>query len=361
VGHLDAAAGITGLIKTALSLDRQVIPPSLNFDAPNPEIDFANSPFYVNNKLQEWKNNGKPRRAAVSSFGFGGTNAHVILEESPVGAHGVRPNNEKQGRKDNLLVISAKTSSALDTATKNLIDYLKQNPETNLADIAYTLQIGRRVFSHRRIVVVKDIEDAIKALESPDRILIQHQEAKNRSVAFMFTGQGSQYVNMGRELYQTEPVFQQECDRCFELLQSRSGLDLKAYLYPTEADTEEVAQQLQQTAIAQPAIFVIEYALAQLWMSWGIKPVAAIGHSIGEYVAATIAGVFSLEDALDLVTVRGNLMQQLPYGSMLAIPLSEGEIKPLLTENLSLAVINGKSNCVVSGTNEAIATFSNRF
>jgi acyl transferase domain-containing protein len=166
---------------------------------------------------------------------------------------------------------------------------------------------------------------------------------------------------MGRELYQTEPVFQQECDRCFELLQSRSGLDLKAYLYPTEADTEEVAQQLQQTAIAQPAIFVIEYALAQLWMSWGIKPVAAIGHSIGEYVAATIAGVFSLEDALDLVTVRGNLMQQLPYGSMLAIPLSEGEIKPLLTENLSLAVINGKSNCVVSGTNEAIATFSNRF
>lgn len=358
VGHLDAAAGITGLIKTALALDRQVIPPSLNFDAPNPEIDFKNSPFYVNTELQEWKSNGKPRRAAVSSFGFGGTNAHVILEESPVGEMG-RWGDGEMGRKYHLLVLSAKISSALESATRNLIDYLKQHPETNLANAAYTLQVGRRVFNHRRMVVVENVEDAIASLESPERILTQCQEAKNRPVAFMFTGQGSQYVNMARELYQTELVFQQECDRCFELLQSQSGLDLRSYLYP-QADTETEAQQLQQTAIAQPAIFVIEYALAQLWMSWGIKPVAAIGHSIGEYVAATIAGVFSLEDALTLVTTRGKLMQQLPSGSMLAIPLSEAEIQPLLTANLSLAVINGKSNCVVSGTNNAIAALQER-
>ncbi|WP_036486317.1 type I polyketide synthase [Myxosarcina sp. GI1] len=357
VGHLDAAAGITGLIKTALALDRQVIPPSLNFDAPNPEIDFKNSPFYVNTELKKWQTNGKLRRAAVSSFGFGGTNAHVILEEAPLKSQKSKVRSQKKFWQ--LLILSAKTSLALETATSNLIDYLEQHPKTNLADIAYTLQVGRRMFSHRRLVVTENVEDAVKALRSPERILTQHQEAKNRLVVFMFTGQGSQYVNMARELYETEPVFRQQCDRCFALLQSQSGLDLKAYLYP-QADTEQAAQQLQQTAIAQPAIFVIEYALAKLWISWGIKPVAAIGHSIGEYVAATIAGVFSLEDALTLVTVRGQLMQQLPSGSMLAIPLSEVEIQPLLNENIFLAVINGKSNCVVSGTNEAIAALQDR-
>ncbi len=221
--------------------------------------------------------------------------------------------------------------------------------------MAYTLQVGRRVFNHRRLVVAKDIEDTIAALDSPERVLTQDRETKNRPVVFMFTGQGSQYVNMARELYEAESVFQQECDRCCELLQPYLGLDLRSLLYP-KADLEQAAQQLQQTAIAQPAIFVIEYALAKLWMSWGIKPVAAIGHSIGEYVAATIAGVFSLEDALALVTARGQLMQQLPSGSMLAIPLSSAEIQPLLNENLSLAVINGISNCVVSGANEAITT-----
>ncbi|NJR45578.1 MAG: SDR family NAD(P)-dependent oxidoreductase [Hyellaceae cyanobacterium CSU_1_1] len=355
VGHLDAAAGITGLIKTVLALDRQLLPPSLNFDAPNPEIDFDNSPFYVNNKLTEWKSNGKPRRAAVSSFGFGGTNAHVILEEAPVGAHGMRPASKTQEIKHHLLVISAKTSSALETATNNLVNYLKQHPEVNLDDVAYTLQVGRRVFNHRRIVVVENVEDAITALESP-QILTQCQETKDRPVVFMFTGQGSQYVNMARELYETEEIFRQECDRCFELLKPDLELDLRSHLYPTVADTEQAAQQLQQTGITQLAIFVIEYALAKLWMSWGVKPAAMIGHSIGEYVAACLAGVFSLEDALALVTARGQLMQQLPSGSMLAVPLSSAEILPLLGENLSLAVVNGISNCVVSGTTEAIAT-----
>jgi acyl transferase domain-containing protein/aryl carrier-like protein len=359
VGHLDAAAGITGLIKAVLALDRQLLPPSLNFDAPNPEIDFENSPFYVNTELSEWKANGSPRRAGVSSFGFGGTNAHVILAEAPVGEQGSRGAGE-QGRKYNLLVLSAKTTSALDAATTNLVNYLKQQPEINLADVAYTLQVGRRVFNHRRMVIVEDIEDAIEALESSQRVLTQFQESKNPPVVFMFTGQGSQYVNMARELYQTERLFRQECDRCCELLQPHLGLDLRSYLYPTEADTEQAAQQLQQTAITQPALFVIEYALAKLWMSWGINPVAAIGHSIGEYVAACIAGVFSLEDALAVVTARGQLMQQLPSGSMLAIPLSEAEVQPLLDQNLSLAVINGTSDCVVSGTTDAIEALQDR-
>ena len=366
VGHLDAAAGITGLIKAVLALDRQLLPPSLNFDTPNPQIDFENSPFYVNTKLSEWKTNGSPRRAGVSSFGFGGTNAHLILEEAPVKEQRSKEAGE-QGRKYNLLVLSAKTTSALETATTNLVNYLKQQPEIDLADVAYTLQVGRRVFDRRRMVVVEDIEDAlaqlsegIAALESPQRVLTQVQETKNRPVVFMFTGQGSQYVNMARELYQTEQVFRQECDRTCELLQPHLGLDLRSYLYPTAADTERAAQQLQQTAITQPALFVIEYALAKLWMSWGVKPVAAIGHSIGEYVAACIAGVFSLEDALALVTARGQLMQQLPVGSMLAIGLPSADVQPLLGQNLSLAAINGTSDCVVSGTTEAIAVLQDR-
>ena len=356
VGHLDAAAGITGLIKTVLALDRQLLPPSLNFDAPNPEINFENSPFYVNTKLTEWKSNGKPRRAAVSSFGFGGTNAHVILEEAPIGEMG-RWGDEEMGRKYNLLVISAKTSSALETATTNLVNHLKQHPEINLADTAYTLQVGRRVFNHRRMVIVEDIDDAIKALESPQRIVTQCQEAKERPVVFMFTGQGSQYVNMARELYETEPIFRQECDRCFQILQPYLELDLQEIIYPSSASSASLINETQYT---QPAIFVIEYALAQLWMSWGVKPVATIGHSIGEYVAACLAGVFSVEDGLALVAARGKLMQKLPSGSMLAIPLSEGEIIPLLAENLSLAVINGTSNCVVSGTTDEIATLQDR-
>lgn len=322
VGHLDAAAGITGLIKTVLALDRQLLPPSLHFDAPSPEINFENSPFYVNTELSEWKTNGNPRRAGVSSFGFGGTNAHVILEEAPLVVQECR-SAEMQGRY-NLLVFSAKTSSALDAATTNLVVHLKQHPEINLADVAYTLQVGRQVFAHRRMVIVEDIEDAIKALESP-QILTQCEE-KNRPVVFMFTGQGSQYVNMAQELYQNR-VFRQECDRCCELLQPQLGLDLRSYLYPTEADAEQAAQQLQQTAMAQPALFVIEYALAKLWMSWGINPVAAIGHSIGEYVAACIAGVFSLEDALALVTARGQLMQQLPFHTSHALEPFQARVK----------------------------------
>jgi len=373
IGHLDAAAGIAGLIKTMMALHHKSLPPSLNFETPNPEIDFENSPFYVNRQLAAWKTNGIPRRAGVSSFGFGGTNAHVILEEAPAG-YGQKyrgaaetalggfadlnqvSKTEKQGRSCQLLVLSAKTDSALEKATTNLVNHLKQHPELNFADVAYTLQVGRRAFEHRRIVVAQDLEDAVKALESaaPQRVFNQFQASSDRPVVFMFTGQGAQYANMAQELYKREPTFQQECDRCFDLLKPQLKLDLRSYLFPTESEVETATQQLQQTAIAQPALFIIEYALAKLWMSWGVHPVAAVGHSIGEYVAACLAGVFSLEDALKLVATRGRLMQQLPSGKMLSVGLAATEVQSWLNENLSLAASNAPNLSVVSGSTAAV-------
>ena len=355
VGHLDAAAGIASLIKTVLALDHKLLPPTLNFETPNPQIDFENSSFYVNTELSAWEANGGPRRAGVSSFGFGGTNAHVILEEAPV----LKVSGSSRAKQ--LILLSAKTSSALEALTTNLAEYLKQHPELSLADVAYTLQVGRQAFNHRRVLLAEDIKDVLKILETdPQRVFTRFEESSDRSVVFMFTGQGAQYVNMAQEIYQSEPVFRQVCDRCCELLQPQLGLDLRQLLYPVEAEAENAAQQLQQTAITQSALFVNEYALAQLWMSWGVHPVAMIGHSIGEYVAACLAGVFSLEEALALVAARGQLMQQLPPGSMLAVPLSEKEVQPLLGETLSLATINGVSSCVISGATEAIEALQNQ-
>ncbi|MBD2690472.1 type I polyketide synthase [Anabaena catenula] len=356
IGHLDAAAGVTGLIKTALALQHKLIPPSLNFEQPNPEIDFVNSPFYVNTKLTEWNATSTPRRAGVSSLGIGGTNAHVILEEAPSlreqGSRGAR----EQERNYQLLVLSAKTDSALETATKNLVQHLKQNPELNLTDVAYTLQVGRSVFNYRRFVVCQNIEEAINVLENPDhqQVLTHFEEPIQRSITFMFPGQGAQYVEMGKELYQTKSTFREQVDNCCLLLEPYLGLNLRAVIYPQESEKQAATEQLKQTSLAQPALFVIEYALAQLWISWGISPQAMIGHSIGEYVAACLAGVMSLEDALALVAVRGKLMQQMSTGAMLSVSASANEIKNLLPENLALAASNAPSLCVVSGSYEAI-------
>lgn len=357
IGHLDAAAGITGLLKTVLALKHQLIPPSLNFEQPNPQIDFANSPFYVNTKLAEWTGY-TPRRAGVSSLGIGGTNAHVILEEAP------KIPESGTSRPWQLLVLSAKTQSALEAATQNLAQHLKQHSYLNLADVAHTLQVGRREFNHRRVLVCQDIEDAINQLQTGDgqRILTQFQEPSDRSIVFMFPGQGAQYADMGRELYQTEPVFQEQVDHCSHLLELHLGLDLRSLIYPSQSEAAAAAEQLNQTQFAQPALFVIEYALAQLWISWGIVPQAAIGHSIGEYVAACLADVMSLADALALVAVRGRLMQQLPRGAMLSVPLAEAEVRDLiekvegktLTSRLSLAAVNAPTSCVVSGTDDAV-------
>ncbi len=350
IGHLDRASGVTSLIKTILALKHKEIPPSLHFEKPNPNIDFENSPFYVNSKLSEWKSDGSPRRAGVSSFGVGGTNAHVIVQEAPV----LEPSNAS--RSHQLLVLSAKTSSALETATKNLITYFKQHPELKLPDAAYTLQVGRKAFSHRRIIVCQNVNDAVSALEATDprQMLTVYQERRNPPVVFMFSGQGAQYVNMGLELYRTESQFQKQIDRCSEILKPHLGMDLRDILYPAKQNVEEAAHKLKQTLITQPALFTIEYALAKLWMSWEVHPKAFVGHSIGEYVAACLAGVFSLEDALSLVATRGRFMQELPGGSMLAVFLSDKEIQPFLGKNLSLAAINGPSICSVSGEKEAI-------
>jgi acyl transferase domain-containing protein len=343
IGHLDAAAGIAGLIKTILALHHQQIPPSLNFETPNPQINFAESPFYVNTQLREWKTNGNPRRAGVSSFGFGGTNAHIILEEAPV-----LPKQTTQGYQ--LLTLSAKTATALTQATRNLRDRLCQAPDLNLADVAYTLQIGRRSFDYRRMIVAQSVEEAIQALDDPQRMVTGYTQG-DRAIVFMFPGQGSQYINMARELYNSEPLFQAECDRQFTIL-AQHNIDLRRVIYPPAEEAQTT--QLTQTSLTQPALFVIEYALAKLWMSWGVQPRAMIGHSIGEYVAACLAGVFSLEDALRLVTVRGQLMQQQPPGAMLAVHLSAADVQPFLHASLSLAASNSPHLCVVSGTIEAI-------
>ncbi|MEH2349574.1 MAG: SDR family oxidoreductase [Nostoc sp.] len=348
IGHLDEAAGIAGLIKTVFALKNKQIPPSLNFEEPNPQIDFTNSPFYVNNTLSEWKTNGIPRRAGVSSFGFGGTNAHVILEEAPE----AKPSSSS--RTWQLLLLSAKTSTALETATENLADYFQKHPDLNLADVAHTLQQGRWTFNHRRMVVCQDQEDALIALQDSQRAFTQYQEPCNRSVVFMFSGQGTQYVNMGRELYESETVFREQVDYCCELLKPLLDVDLRTILYPSEEQVLTATQKLQQTAITQPALFVIEYAVAKLWMAWGVQPESMIGHSIGEYVAATIAGVFSVEDGLAIAVTRGKLMQQMPSGAMLSVQLPEQELQQLLEKEISLAASNTPSSCVVSGSEEAI-------
>jgi acyl transferase domain-containing protein/acyl carrier protein len=359
IGHLDTAAGIASLIKTVLAFKHQQIPPSLHFEQPNPQIDFPNSPFYVNTSLADWHRNGTPRRAGVSSFGIGGTNAHVVLEEAPAIEH------SSSARPWQLLLLSAKTQSALETATTNLVTHLKQQPELPLADVAHTLQTGRKAFEHRRMVVCQTIDEAIAHLDKCDpQHVITHELSKpdsgDRPVTFLFPGQGTQYVGMGQELYEAEPVFRSSLDECCDRLKDKLNLDLRSLLYPASEHQETAAQQLKQTAIAQPALFVVEYALAQLWMSWGIQPQALLGHSIGEYVAACLAGVFSLEDALSLVVVRGRLMQQQPTGAMLSVPLSASEIEPWLNLDLALAASNAPALCVVSGSHAAIADLRDR-
>lgn len=351
IGHSGSAAGVASLIKTALALKHKMLPASLHFTKPNPKIDFSDSPFFVNSKLTEWKAGSTPRRAGVSSFGFGGTNAHAVLEEAPA------PQPSGSSREWQLLLFSAKTASALDAATANFLAHLKANPGLNLADAAFTLQTGRRIFPHRRMLVCRDVDDAIEALGAGDskRVITHHAETKEGPVVFMFPGQGAQYVNMGADLYRTEPVFQAEVDQCAEILIAPLGLDLHQVLFPAAEKAKSAEGLLVEARIAQPALFVVEYALAKLWMSWGIKPQAMIGHSVGEYAAGCLAGVFTLEEALGLVAGRARLVQAQPGGAMLAVRLGEKEVTPLLSESLSIAAINSPSLCVISGPEEAMA------
>jgi acyl transferase domain-containing protein len=352
IGHTDTVAGVAGLIKTVLSLKHKAIPPSLHYEQPNPGIDFVNSPFYVNNTFRQVKTNGIPFRAAVSAFGIGGTNAHAILEEAPCTERDMR------SRPHQLISLSAKTASALDAMTTNLAEHLKRHPALNLADVAYTLHVGRREFNYRRTLVCGDLENSAAALEGldPKRVFTSFRGPAAKDVVFMFPGQGAQYAGMGRNLYEHELCFREVVDQCAELLKPHLGLDLRDIIYPEPDRMEGAGARIQETYLTQPALFVVEYALAQQFRHWGVRPKALIGHSLGEYVAATIAGVFSLEDALKLIAARGRLMHELPPGAMLAVPLSEQQVQPYLSPEISLAAINGPSQCVLSGSPQAIET-----
>lgn len=352
IGHLDNAAGIAGLIKTVVALEHRMIPPSINYEKANEKINFGNSPFYVQDTLAGWKNREFPLRAGVSSFGMGGTNAHVVLEEPP------QREASERSRRYQLLSFSAQTKKSLEEQTKRLAEYLTHNNNVNLADVAYTLLNGRKNLKYRRALVVSDIEEAKQEFFNQNSAKVQTNlcDGGSKQIIFMFPGQGAQYVNMGLDLYKEEKRFRDEVNLCCEILEEISGVDWKEVLYPKDLDVR-MRDDINQTSNTQPAIFIFEYSLAKTLMEWGIYPDGMIGHSIGEYVAACLAGVFSLKQALQLVYERATLMQQLPKGSMISVMASENEILPLMNQDVSIAAVNSPISCVISGSDEAIYTF----
>ncbi len=357
IGHLDTAAGVAGIIKASLSLENKKIPPSLNYEAPNPTIDFARSPFYVNDKLKDWKAGEEPRRAAVNSLGVGGTNAFLILEEAPEQA-----DSSDYGRSNHMLTFSAKSRKSLDAYGEKLASFLKDKPDTHMADLAYTLFEGREDFEHRRVLAVKDSAEAIAVLEANDqrRVFTHSADGEDKSVVFMFPGGGAQYADMGLGLYQSESVFKKHMDEGFAILKTQTDLDYKQFLFVADQDLEAVKKELQKPSVQLPLIFMVEYALAKLWMSMGVEPSALIGHSMGENTAACLAGVFSFEDALGLVLLRGQLMDDVPEGGMLSVQLPADELEKHLHDKLAMAAINSPMLSVASGTKKDLAELSEK-
>ncbi len=376
IGHLDAAAGIAGIIKTVLALNNRMIPASLNYKEPNPEIDFLNSPFYVNSHLSEWKSNER-RIAGVMSTGMGGTNAHIIIQEAPVSSERAQPYSPA------LILLSAKDELALEAKTRQLLDYLLENDNVKIKDTAYTLQAGRKEFDYRKFFVAGDKNRAIEILKQKDSKKIffgKIRRSSKRPIIFLFPGVGDQYVGMGYNLYQEVKVFRDEVDKCAEILKSCLGCNIKDILYPddyeigTPSESSSIdlkkmlkgygagnddykRKKLNQTLYAQPILFTIEYALAKLWMHLGIVPDAIAGHSMGEYVAACLSGVLSLEDALKIISERAKLVKELPMGGMLAVTLPEKELLPLLDEKLSISLMNSPDLCVIAGSEESVNEF----
>lgn len=358
IGHLDAAAGIAGVIKTAMALKQKQIPATLHYQKPNPQIDFEKSPFYVNATLSEWDHADGPLLAGVSSLGIGGTNAHVILGEPPNLSN--LSNDSYVAQQTVVLPLSARSPKAVSGYAASLASWLKRYPDSNLLDVANTLLNGRKQFASRFAVACRDHDSAIAALAKVSESAISSAtDYVGADLVFMFPGQGSQYPQMGRDLYERETVFRNTIDHCAQILETYIDFDIRTILYP-ETDTPEFAEKLKNTYVAQPAIFMVEYALAQLLLSWGIRPNALIGHSVGEYAAACVAGVFSVEDALMIVANRGRLMQQLPSGSMLAVALPEAQVAKYLVDGTSVAAINDAKNCVISGPDDAIEFVVNK-
>ncbi len=355
IGHLDAAAGIAGFIKTVLAIRNQEIPPSLNFSAPNPKINFQQSPFFVNTQLRSWKRKSGPLRAGVSAFGIGGTNAHVVLEQPSLST------SANSNRPWRLILLSAKSNSALEKMTANLGTHLRAFPESSFDDVAYTLQVGRHRFEHRQALVCSDREDAIGVLTMPrpHRLLKAVETITDPPIVFLFPGQGAQRSKMGHELYQSEALYREKVDYCATFLKPRLGFDLREVLY-ADQKMQDGTEHINQTLVAQPALFVTEYALACLWMKWGVSPKAMIGHSLGEYVAACLSGVFSLDDALELIAARAQLMQSVCAGAMIAVSIKETDIREILDETCSIAAVNADDRCVVSGPIASIEALEQR-
>jgi amino acid adenylation domain-containing protein len=356
-GHATTAAGIAGVLKVMLALRHQRIPPTLHFQSPNPRIDFASSPFFVNNRLIEWKPKNGPRRAGVSSFGFCGTNAHVVLEEAPLAPTSAAPSRPAQ-----LILLSARSAPALDDLAQRWSKSLANASPSELADAAYTSHVGRKRFQFRRYVVVESTEalgDKLVQKAGARSETLKSDEAKPK-VAFMFPGQGSQYIHMGSRLYQGETCFREAVDRCVVGLVPHLGCDLRDFLFPSQRDSERASESLNNTFYTQPAIFTISYAIALQMQHWGIGPSAFVGHSIGEFVAATLAGIMGLDDALRLVATRGRLMQKLPAGSMLTVRLPVETIIEQLPVGMDVAAINGPQLTVVAGPSPLVNGFADK-
>ncbi|HKK93230.1 MAG TPA: amino acid adenylation domain-containing protein, partial [Longimicrobiales bacterium] len=348
-GHLDSAAGVAGFIKAVLSLHHRTLVPTLHFSTPSPKIDWESTPFYVNAETRPWDTDRLPRRAGVSAFGIGGTNAHVILEEAPPRS----PTPERIG--PHLLPISARTSEALDAARRNLAEHLREHDDLALGDVAGTLQAGRSEFRHRLALVASDPNDARTGLESGDPMRLIRGDAGPGvdGCVFLFPGGGAQYVGMGRGLLDRHPAFRDEIDRGIELLLEREGVDVRPIWFADEGD-EGAAEAFQQPSVQLPALFILEMALARLLMRWGFEPTALIGHSLGENTAACLAGVLSYEDALGLVALRGRLFDTAKRGGMLSVAASPDDVRTRLGSELDLAAINAPEQCTVSGPREPL-------
>ncbi len=356
IGHCDTAAGVASLIKAVQAVREGALPPSLHYEAPNPAIDFESSPFRVNAERTAWERGATPRRAGVSSLGVGGTNAHVVLEEAPPAV------TAEPGRPWQLLPLSARSPAAVQAAADRLADHLRRHPDLPLADVAWTLQTGRRGFAERRALAARSVEEAVAALESDDPARLGSGRASDaeRPVAFLFPGGGAQHPAMGRGLYESEPVYRAEIDAGLALLEPDHRDAIRRLLFPAPGEAEDAAAAFERPSLQLPALFLTEMALAKLWISWGVRPQALAGHSMGENTAACLAGVFRFEDALALVTLRGRLFERVPAGGMLSVPLAPEELEPLLGSELDLGAVNAPDLCVASGPLHALEVLETR-